>query len=73
MAALKAMKMAYIPQHSAYPLRTMARVLGCDDELEASELCEGYGLKVETSDAGLATVALHRNVVLLSSFISPPF
>ena len=68
MAALKALKMAYIPQYCAYSLRTMAKVLGCDDELEASELAESCGLRVDVSETGVATVELHRNVVLLSEF-----
>lgn len=62
--ALRSMKMAYIPQHSAYPIRTLANVLGCDDEEEAIGLCEACGLDV-TAGAGAPTVELHRTLSLI--------
>ncbi|KAL8292396.1 hypothetical protein RQP46_001008 [Phenoliferia psychrophenolica] len=59
--ALHAMRKSFVPQHSSFPVRTLAKVLGCDDEDEVVELCEALGL--ETAELqGKRVVKLHKAV-----------
>ncbi|KAK4702362.1 hypothetical protein P7C70_g3866, partial [Phenoliferia sp. Uapishka_3] len=61
--ALDALRKSYVPQHSSFPARTLAKILGCDDEEEVASMCDALGL--ETSiDQGVMVVKLHKGVVI---------
>ena len=67
--ALDALRKSYVPQHSSFPARTLAKVLGCDDEEEVIAICDALG--VETSvDHGKLVVKLHKAVMIKSRSIS---
>ncbi|GAA5964653.1 hypothetical protein JCM3765_007659 [Sporobolomyces pararoseus] len=65
--ALDALKGAYLKQHSAFPLRTLTKLLGCDDELETRSVCEQLGVVVRTDERGKLVAELHKGVVLKST------
>lgn len=63
--AIEALRKSYVPQHSSFPARTLAKVLGCDDEEEVIAICDALG--VETGvDHGKLVVKLHKNIVIKS-------
>ncbi|GAA5881217.1 hypothetical protein JCM16303_004846 [Sporobolomyces ruberrimus] len=65
--ALESLKGAYLKQHSAFPVRTLTKVLGCDDEKETRELCEELGVVVRTDERGKLVAELHKGVVIKST------
>ncbi|GAA6030212.1 hypothetical protein JCM8097_008990 [Rhodosporidiobolus ruineniae] len=69
--ALEALRSAYLKQHSAFPLRTLAKVLGCDDEDEARSVCEGFGVVVRPDERGKMVAELHKGAVLKSATLKP--
>ncbi|GAA5867449.1 hypothetical protein JCM8547_007509 [Rhodosporidiobolus lusitaniae] len=62
--AIEALRGAYLKQHSSFPLRTLAKVLGCDGEEEAKGVCEELGLGVRREEGGRWVVELHKGAVL---------
>lgn len=66
--ALSAMRRAYVAQHSMFPLSTLAKILGCDDEEQVAELCEACGLNVMRAGVAGApiSVELHKNAPMKS-------
>lgn len=66
--ALESLKGAYLKQHSAFPVRTLTKVLGCDDEKETRELCEELGVVVRTDERGKLVAELHKGVVIKCTF-----
>lgn len=66
--ALETMKGAYIKQHSSFPCRTLVKILGCDDEEEVAEICEGLGLEVGLGENSRTVVLLHKGATITSTF-----
>lgn len=64
--AVDALRMAFLKQHSAFPLRTLATVLGCDDEEDARSVCEQLGVVVRADERGKMVAELHKQAVLKS-------
>ena len=62
--ALDALRGAYLKQHSAFPLRTLTKILGCDDEAETRSVCEQLGIVVRTDERGKLVAELHKGVIL---------
>ncbi|GAA6002861.1 hypothetical protein JCM10207_001871 [Rhodosporidiobolus poonsookiae] len=62
--ALDALRRAFIKQHCAFPLATLAKTLGCDDEDEARSVCEQLGVVVRMEESGRRVAELHREVVI---------
>ncbi|GAA6016185.1 hypothetical protein JCM11491_003762 [Sporobolomyces phaffii] len=65
--ALDALKGAYLKQHSAFPLKTLTKVLGCDDEADTRSVCEQLGVVVRTDERGKLVAELHKGAVLKST------
>lgn len=68
--AVDALRMAFLQQHSAFPLRTLAKVLGCDDEEDARSVCEQLGVVVRADERGKMVAELHKQAVLKSELES---
>lgn len=66
--ALDTLRKAYVNQHSLFPARTLAKILGCDDEREVQELCTAVGLECRIEN-GRLVVELHKGAVLTSGVI----
>ena len=62
--ALEALRGAFLRQHSALPLATVARMLGCDDNDEARSVCEQVGIVVRSDEGGVAVAEVHKQAVL---------
>ncbi|MBZ6370661.1 MAG: hypothetical protein LBE44_01835 [Microbacterium hominis] len=62
--AIDALRSAYLKQHSAFPLRTLAKILGCDDEADARSVCEQLGVVVRTDERGRVVAELHKQAAL---------
>lgn len=62
--AIDALKGTFLQQHSAFPLRTLAKMLGCDGEDEAESLCEQWGLAVKTDERGKRVAEIHKQAVV---------
>lgn len=58
------MRKAYVSQHSLFPAKTLAKVLGCDDEDEVVEICETVGLGVNVGEGGKVAVDLHKGATM---------
>ncbi|KPV72479.1 uncharacterized protein RHOBADRAFT_39533, partial [Rhodotorula graminis WP1] len=69
--ALEALRAAFLRQHSALPLATVARMLGCDDEAEARSVCELVGLVVRVDEGGVAVAEIHKQAVLKATTLKP--
>ncbi|KAJ8292731.1 SAC3 family protein 1 [Rhodotorula toruloides] len=69
--ALDALRMAFLQQHSAFPLRTLAKVLGCDDEEDARSVCEQLGVVVRADERGKMVAELHKQAVLKIATLKP--
>ncbi|GAA5902822.1 Sac3p [Sporobolomyces salmoneus] len=65
--ALDALKGAYLKQHSAFPLRTLTKLLGCDDEADTRSVCEQLGVVVRTDERGKLVAELHKGTILKST------
>lgn len=64
--ALEAMKNSYLHQHSLYPARTLAKVLGCDDEEEVVAVCSKLGINSKPAENGRLVIELHKAAVMKS-------
>ncbi|ORY76935.1 hypothetical protein BCR35DRAFT_353301 [Leucosporidium creatinivorum] len=69
--ALEAMKNSYLHQHSLYPARTLAKVLGCDDEEEVVAVCSKLGIKSKQAENGRLVIELHKATVMKNGVITP--
>lgn len=67
--AIDALRSAYLKQHSAFPLRTLAKVLGCDDEDDARSMCEQLGIVVRDDDRGRLVAELHKQAAMKGAFL----
>jgi len=66
--ALEAMKNSYLHQHSLYPARTLAKVLGCDDEEEVVAICSKLGINSKQAENGRLVIELHKAAVMKSEY-----
>ncbi|GAA5937683.1 Sac3p [Sporobolomyces koalae] len=62
--AIETLKGAYLKQHSAFPLRTLTKLLGCDDESDTRNVCEQLGVVVRQDERGKLVAELHKGTVL---------
>ncbi|BGP50022.1 actin cytoskeleton and mitosis protein [Rhodotorula kratochvilovae] len=69
--ALDALRGAFLRQHSAFPLATLAKMLGCDDEAETRSVCEQFGLVVRADESGAAVAEIHKQAVLKAVTLKP--
>ncbi|GAA6054511.1 hypothetical protein JCM3770_005821 [Rhodotorula araucariae] len=69
--ALEALRGAFLRQHSAFPLTTLAKMLGCDDEADARRVCEQLGLVVRADENGAAVAEIHKQAVLKAGTLKP--
>ncbi|BGP18182.1 actin cytoskeleton and mitosis protein [Rhodosporidiobolus nylandii] len=69
--ALDALRGAFLKQHSAFPLRTLAKTLGCDDEEEARRVCEQFGVPVRADEKGRLGAEVNKAVVLKAATLKP--
>ncbi|GJN92843.1 hypothetical protein Rhopal_005881-T1 [Rhodotorula paludigena] len=69
--AIDALKGTFLQQHSAFPLRTLAKMLGCDGEDEAESLCEQWGLAVKTDERGKRVAEIHKQAVIKAVTLKP--
>ncbi|GAA6060198.1 hypothetical protein JCM10212_002277 [Sporobolomyces blumeae] len=69
--ALDALKVAFLKQHSAYPVKSLVKVLGCDDEADARSVCEQLGIVVRPDERGKLVAELHKAVVLKTATLKP--
>ncbi|TKA56638.1 hypothetical protein B0A53_01831 [Rhodotorula sp. CCFEE 5036] len=69
--AIDALRSAYLKQHSAFPLRTLAKILGCDDEADARSVCEQLGVVVRTDERGRVVAELHKQAALKAGGLRP--
>lgn len=67
--AIDALRSAYLKQHSAFPLRTLAKILGCDDEADARSVCEQLGVVVRTDERGRVVAELHKQAALKGALV----
>ncbi|GAA5977587.1 hypothetical protein JCM10908_005031 [Rhodotorula pacifica] len=70
-SAIDALRAAYLKQHSAFPLRTLAKILGCDDEADARSVCEQLGIVVRTDERGRVVAELHKQAALKAGGLRP--
>lgn len=71
--AIEALRSAFLKQHSAFPLRTLAKVLGCDDEADARAVCEQLGIVVRSDERGPDVAELHKQAALKGQSPSVPY
>ncbi|KAK4046688.1 actin cytoskeleton and mitosis protein [Microbotryomycetes sp. JL201] len=69
--ALEAMRSAYLQQHSLLTAKTIARVLGCDDEAEALSICDDLSIASKISDGGRTLIEIHRSSSMTRGTIKP--
>ncbi|GAA5922779.1 hypothetical protein JCM1841_000703 [Sporobolomyces salmonicolor] len=69
--AIEALRGAFLKQHSAFPLRTLTKMLGCDDEEETRDVCEQLGVVVRVDEKGRAMADLHKGAILKSTTLKP--
>ncbi|GAA5886681.1 hypothetical protein JCM6882_005853 [Rhodosporidiobolus microsporus] len=69
--ALEALRFGYVKQHSAFPLKELAKVLGCDDEDEVRSVCEQLGVAVKTDEQGNRGAELFKGTVVKATTLKP--
>ncbi|GAA5900500.1 hypothetical protein JCM5296_001564 [Sporobolomyces johnsonii] len=69
--AIEALRGAFLKQHSAFPLRTLTKMLGCDDEDETRSVCEQLGVIVRVDEKGRAMAELHKGAILKTATLKP--
>ncbi|GAA5873455.1 hypothetical protein JCM3774_002422 [Rhodotorula dairenensis] len=70
-SAIDALRSAYLKQHSAFPVRTLAKILGCDDEADARSVCEQLGIVVRTDERGRVVAEVHKQAALKAGGLRP--
>lgn len=68
--ALKALRKAYMQQHTPLPIDVLSRMLGTDDVLEAANVAEHAGLKVKYDEEEMVGVDVVGDPVPLSVLIN---
>ncbi|GAA5986269.1 hypothetical protein JCM11641_004873 [Rhodosporidiobolus odoratus] len=68
--AIEVLKAAFLKQHSAYPLRSLAKILGCDGE-EARDICRQLGVGVVRDEKGREGAEVHKGAVLKAVTLKP--
>lgn len=62
--ALEALRGAYLKQHSAFPLRVLTNLLGCDDEADTRSVCEQLGIVVKQDERGNLVAELYKGATI---------
>lgn len=71
-AALKALRSAYRDAHASFPIDTLTKILGCDDEQDCANICEFFGVDViKDQEGNLSAARLVRSTEAPEDTIDP--